>query len=81
MAQHAVGSRVGDITIFDRGTKVTFECPNHPSMGHWRSKDPFCSNWFPANQEACNWSDRGNSLCQCPTRDHILTEPYESIDL
>jgi len=45
------GTNISEIRHFDRSTKVTFACSEHMEI-HYRSKDPFSSNWFPANELA-----------------------------
>lgn len=51
------GTNVREITQFDRGTKVVFECQEHPGP-QYASKDPFASQWFPRNKQAMDISDR-----------------------
>lgn len=45
------GTNVREVNGWDRSIKAVFECKMHPGI-HYASKQPSCSNWFPANEEA-----------------------------
>lgn len=60
---YPIGTNVRDITEFDRGIKVVFHCKEHPEF-HYASKDPFVSNWFPANQAAIDIQFQINEPCE-----------------
>jgi len=45
------GTNIREVTGWDRSTKAIFECKEHPGI-HYMSKQPSCSNWFPANEAA-----------------------------
>lgn len=51
MTIYPAGTNIWDISSFDRGTKVIFHCTEHPEFWYM-SKQPSCSNWFPANEAA-----------------------------
>lgn len=45
------GTNIRNIKSFNRGIKVMFHCVEHPQYDYM-SKDPFCSQMFPANEAA-----------------------------
>jgi hypothetical protein len=51
MTTYPVGTNIRDIESFDRSTKVVFHCVEHPEFWYM-SKQPSCSQWFPANEAA-----------------------------
>jgi hypothetical protein len=68
---------LGDITEFDRSTKVTFICAEHARQGAWRSKDPYVSSWFPADDAAYAFANEsGNRLCGCPLEGMTVIGDY-----
>jgi hypothetical protein len=75
------GTNIRDIQTFDRGIKVTFGCKEHTDIVY-RSKDPFASNWFPANDvtERAEFTMTINSLCSHTLKDDVwfTTETYVS---
>lgn len=67
---YPAGTDIRDMSMFDRSTKVEFQCAEHSEI-KYRSKDPFVSNWFPANEitEQCEWSPRLMAEhCTCTLR-------------
>lgn len=67
MATFPINTDIHDITgEFDRGIKITFHCALHPEI-EYRSKDPFVSQWFPANEitERCEF-DASLMAEHCP---------------
>ena len=66
VAVYPVGTRIGDVEHFDRGMKVAFHCPRHPTNVFY-SKDPFSSRWF----------GEGDLICECNTRDYVTTHEYK----
>ncbi|NKX55967.1 hypothetical protein [Arthrobacter mobilis] len=70
MATHPAGTRIGTIRRYDRSTKVTFRCPDHPEKT-WRSKDPRVSAWFIAED-----ANPAEPPCECPVDDYLTTAEY-----
>lgn len=61
---------------FDRSTKVTFICLAHPEQGAWRSKDPFWSSWFPADDQASQWIYGSEKFCRCELESWAIVGDY-----
>ena len=85
MATFPAGTDIRDITgSFDRSTKVTFQCAEHPEISY-RSKDPFVSQWFPANEltERCEFNPRlmeEHCPCTLKTGVWVTSSEYTTID-
>ncbi|UDL16705.1 hypothetical protein SEA_ATUIN_12 [Arthrobacter phage Atuin] len=77
MAKYAAGTKLDEITTFDRSTKVHFHCPDHPEYT-FRSKDPFVSSIFPGDPATADAEFQGVKFCTCPIRNHVVTTDYES---
>lgn len=68
------GTKLSEVTEYDRSKKVTFRCPLHPEV-QWISKEPSRSAWFPA-------TDTGAACpkdCQAPLPSYELVLDYEVI--
>ena len=79
MSSFKKGTKIQDVTTFDRGIKVEFHCTEHPEIVY-RSKDPWCSSWFPANQAAIDIHNGAPDPCDHKlARDDVwvLAEDYE----
>jgi hypothetical protein len=77
MATYPAGTKLNEISHFDRSTKVHFHCPDHPEYS-FRSKDPFCSSIFPGDVTTSNAEFHGVKFCQCPIGEHVVTTDYEA---
>jgi hypothetical protein len=81
--KYPVGTNIRDISGWDRGTKAIFECKEHPGI-HFMSKQPSCSNWFPANKAAQDIEFGITKEDPCPhkVRDDVwvLAAEYEAED-
>jgi len=79
MTTYPVGTNIRDIAEFDRGTKVEFSCHHHPQYVY-RSKDPFVSQLFPANEAAQDlyWGEKDE--CDHTLKDDVwfTTREYTS---
>jgi hypothetical protein len=92
MTVYPAGTSIWNIRSFDRGTKVYFKCTHCPQY-EYRSKDPFVSQWFPANEltEKLSWGGTDecshtlkNSKCWVTSREYTSTGddfPHNSIAL
>lgn len=82
MTTYPVGTNIREVRGWDRGTKAVFECKEHPGI-HYMSKQPSCSNWFPANKEAIDIAD-GMKPDPCPHTTSsdvwVLAREYEAED-
>ena len=79
MATHPIGTNIGNITYFDRGTKVWFSCKEHPQY-EYMSKQPSASQWFPANQatQDLQWGATDECHHKYPSDDvWVTTREYE----
>lgn len=61
---YPAGTPLEDVTAFDRGQKVVIQCKDHPGY-LFASKDPYVSNWFPADQVTADAEFRGTVACKC----------------
>lgn len=77
MATYPAGTKLTEISHFDRSTKVLFHCPTHPEY-KFRSKDPFVSAIFPGDAATSAAEFQMVKFCQCPIGDHVTSEPYTS---
>ena len=78
MTTYPAGTDIKDMNYFDRGTKVIFHCALHPDAV-FMSKDPFASQWFPANKvtSEAEFSGRINELCPCTLKNGIWLTSFE----
>jgi hypothetical protein len=77
MATYPAGTKLNEITHFDRSDKVLFHCPNHPEY-KFRSKDPFVSSIFPGDAATSAAEFQMVQFCRCPIGEHVTSEPYTS---
>lgn len=77
MAKYAAGTKLNEITHFDRSDKVHFHCPEHPEYT-FRSKDPFISSIFPGDAKTSEAEFQMVKFCQCKIGEHVLSSDYES---
>ena len=82
MITYPAGTRLGDIRVFDRSTKIAFTCLRH-NIGTWHSKDPFVSHWFPdhtivdaVGTVKPEYMDPNECGKTCTTGSLVTTEPY-----
>lgn len=61
---YPVGTPLEDVTSFDRGQKVVIQCKDHPGF-LFASKDPYVSNWFPADKVTADAEFQGTVSCKC----------------
>jgi hypothetical protein len=62
IAVYPAGTPIKDVQHFDRGTKVIIRCKEHPQW-LYASKDPYVSNWFPADRVTADAECRGTVDC------------------
>lgn len=64
--------------MFNRGEKVTFHCALHPEVA-FRSKDPFASQWFPANEYTNQLEFMGtmNNVCPCTLKNGVWLTSFD----
>lgn len=75
MTIYPVHTPVSEISHFNRGTKVQFECMDHEGS-RWVSKDPYVSQWF------ARWDNSdafGSPLknCDCKANKMWTIEEYD----
>lgn len=77
MALIPAGTLISDMIYFDRGIKVLFACKHHPQYWYM-SKQPSCSNWFPANEAARQLQWGAVDECTHTVKDDVwvTVEPY-----
>ena len=75
------GTNIREVTGWDRSIKAVFECKMHPGI-HYMSKQPSCSNWFPANEPARALQWGTPDPCDHRSTDDVwvLAEDYEAVD-
>jgi hypothetical protein len=77
MTTYPAGTKLNEITSFDRSTKVHFQCPTHPEYT-FRSKDPFISSIFPGDAHTSAAEFQMVQFCKCPIGEHVLSSEYEA---
>lgn len=72
-----IGTNVRHIDQFDRSIKVVFGCKEHTQY-EYMSKDPFCSQMFPANEAARKLQWGETDECTHTLKDDVwvTTKPY-----
>jgi hypothetical protein len=76
MTKYAVGTNVRDIREFDRSIKVIFHCTEHPEF-HYMSKQPSCSQWFPANEASRELQWGKEDPCPHTAKDDVWVTVHE----
>ena len=79
MATFPKGTNVREVTGWDRSKKAIFQCKFHRGI-HYMSKQPSCSNWFPANQAARDLQWGTPDPCDHTSSNDVwvLVEDYEA---
>lgn len=78
---YPAGTNIREVRGWDRSTKAIFECKEHPGI-HYMSKQPSCSNWFPANKAAqdLQWGQPDPCPHNAASDVWVLVAEYEAID-
>jgi len=58
IAVYPAGTPIEDVRHFDRGDKVIIRCKDHPQW-LYASKDPYVSQWFPADRATVEAQQQG----------------------